>query len=1329
MQTGLKDLLTTMEVCIKFMISCLLAVVFTILVIRRVHCEAVETFNITCDPKFNETDCHSKSLETIMDAVNSKAISDLEIRIQIHQLQLNTTLNFTNLSSLIIKGESAGMTNIICSHSGSSRAGIVIHGIKERLLLQNLNLSFCGTKIDGKTEEVDSKFYYSDFYSALTISHCKNVKIDNFVIERSEGLGLVMNSTQGDYVTITSATFKENKLPQSIDVIKVKGGGGAYILVNQSPKDDQLSPTVLLFKNCTFEDNIARTRHYRFIYNDALGELLTGYGRGGGAYVLISSGVRNIYASFSECRFLSNSAFFGGGLAVNIQGQINRRTQNVSVEITDTHFQQNGNDGKGSHTGFGGGMHISFHASDHVGGLSDAHLHLHHVSFDNNSAELGGAVFYISYRARSETFSNVNSMLFENCSFKYNRGHVGSAVAMTPYLYRKISSGFVVIPKFQNCNFSNNSVYIQSSLTDSHAQRIAGISTVYSSFYDIHFEGINTFYGNKGTAIHVVNGIVNFTKSDAKFFKNKGINGGALGLIGSSIVILGPRRRYEFLNNTAYHLGGAIYVSLMDTIDFISSRTCFIQYHSTDLSLTEQNTNITFVGNHAQNETAGHAIYATSMRPCQVVRQNGYTLIDASEVFGFDFGGNATSKIATDGAKLHSTKPSPLLIIPGQKYEHGVVITDDLGHTLKASFRVFMSYKNSRGIKLESTSAYVGEKIQLRGSPHQHTSLHLQAVSPRQNYIQLNVTLLDCPPGFKFDNKSSKCICGADIYVGLIRCDMDTYHSYILPGFWIGLVKTSNRTDLVSGRCPFCDYGKRIISNTSDSEFGVVLPRNYSNLNKVVCGDTRTGIACGKCRDGYTVHFHSPRFLCKPAEPVGCKLGWLFYILSELVPVTVVFITVLVLNISITSGVVNGFILFSQLLDTFDIDASGSISYPESAKRTIKGWIQRYRFIYGYFNFDFFDSETLSFCLRKNASALDMLAMKYVTIFYTLLLIVAVIWIMNKFGGRCCGKFCRITTMRTSVIHGISTFLVICYAMCIKVSLYLLVPMWLRKTGFKPPARVWLNGELLYFSKEHLPYALPAIFCLLTIGILPPALLLAYPLGNKVMTFFGCEFLSQKLSISSLKPLLDSIQGCFKDNMRFFAGLYFLYRWIIPLIHITANGFSTYCCALGGVLLFILTIHTICQPYVKRAHNIIDTLLFVNLILINSFSFFNYYKSHTQWGIRKGATLLPAIIQLVLIYLPLTVVGVYVLAVILKKFAQFRYSGLFDKVTAVFAAQMKANTLREVIESVSMLDEDSSKVEEEHIHNWLMEEEREFRNTHEYHARCECENKPLETYI
>ena len=559
-----------MEIWVKFK-SCLLVVVFLLLAIGRGPHSiygAVELFNITCDPKFNQIDCHSKSLETIVNETKKKAISDLEIHIKIHRLRLNTTLNFTNLDSLIIRGASVGMTNIVCNHGESSRAGIALSGIKGTVLLQNLNLSFCGSKVYIKIEEVNSEFHYSWFYSALTITRCKNVEINNLVIERSEGLGLVMNSTQGDYITITSATFKENKLPQGIDVItdEPKGGGGAYMLVNHSPKDDQL-PTVLLFRNCMFDSNIAHTRYYKFIYDDALGELVTGYGRGGGAYVFLSNGVRNIHISFSDCKFLSNSAFFGGGLAITIQGRDNCRTQNVSVEITDAHFQQNGNDEKANHAGFGGGMHITFHASDHVGGLSDTRIHLHHVSFNNNSAELGGAVFYHSHRARHKNFSDENSMLFKNCSFKYNRGHVGSAIAMTPYLFKKLSSGFIVIPKFQNCNFSSNSIYIKTSL-DSHAQQIAGIGTIYASFYDIHFEGNNTFHSNYGTAIHAVNGIVNFTKSNVRFFNNTGINGGALGLIGSSIAILGPRR-YEFLKNTAYYRGGAIYVSLMDAIDFI----------------------------------------------------------------------------------------------------------------------------------------------------------------------------------------------------------------------------------------------------------------------------------------------------------------------------------------------------------------------------------------------------------------------------------------------------------------------------------------------------------------------------------------------------------------------------------------------------------------------------------------------------------------------------------------------------------------------------------------------------------------------------------------
>ena len=214
------------------------------------------------------------------------------------------------------------------------------------------------------------------------------------------------------------------------------------------------------------------------------------------------------------------------------------------------------------------------------------------------------------------------------------------------------------------------------------------------------------------------------------------------------------------------------------------------------------------------------------------------------------------------------------------------------------------------------------------------------------------------------------------------------------------------------------------------------------------------------------------------------------------------------------------------------------------------------------------------------------------------------------------------------------------------------------KSRFRPPARIWFNGEMHYFSKQHLPYALFAIFCLLTIGILPLVPLLTYPSLNKVLTILGCEnskvvtIISNKIPVTRLKPLLDSIQGCFKDDFRSFAGLYFLYQWTILLICMNTSRFSFYYIAVGGALLFLSTVHTICQPYIKRAHNIIDALLFTDLILINFLSFFNYHISRTPKGIEQGTMLTSSIVQLVLIYLPLVVMGAYILVRLYKSISK-----------------------------------------------------------------------------
>ena len=192
-------------------------------------------------------------------------------------------------------------------------------------------------------------------------------------------------------------------------------------------------------------------------------------------------------------------------------------------------------------------------------------------------------------------------------------------------------------------------------------------------------------------------------------------------------------------------------------------------------------------------------------------------------------------------------------------------------------------------------------------------------------------------------------------------------------GLWAGLLTESNGSELVISNSPFFDYGNSISNN---SMFEVVLPQNYSELNRAVCGETRTGFLCGRCQENYTVHFHSPGFLCKPIEASGCKIGWLWYILSELVPVTMVFIAVLLFNINFTSGAISSFILFGQLLNVLDVYTSGRIAFPDTVQESVRVSARVYTTIYGFINLDYFSYESISFCLLKHASALDMLTFK-----------------------------------------------------------------------------------------------------------------------------------------------------------------------------------------------------------------------------------------------------------------------------------------------------------------------------------------------------------------
>ncbi len=742
---------------------------------------------------------------------------------------------------------------------------------------------------------------------------------------------------------------------------------------------------------------------------------------------------------------------------------------------------------------------------------------------------------------------------------------------------------------------------------------------------------------------------------------------------------------YQFLHNKATYKGGAISSYLIDNHDFSGSRSCFIQY-SNRSSPTEWNTSVIFEGNKAP---VGKSVFTTAISACRLsgisfsfdseTNINKSFAWHPSEVLRwpgfFHYDDPSEKQIATDVAHFNVSW-DVVDIIPGEQHSLQMNMTDDLNQLVDTTLQATTDEGN---IQIDEAFSYTENKrIKLRGKVGTKGRVLLQSLSLRKTSSYIEAALVRCPVGYLLNKENGECECDVNSYEGLTKCDTSNFTVFIREGFWAGYRKDS----LVTAVCPveFCRY-----TDDKHESADILLPKTSSNakLDDFICGPFRTGVLCGDCLEGRSAYYHSPHFSC--GENNLCIIGWLFFILSELVPATVLFIVVLAFSIRFNSGKLNGFIFFSQLLSTIIVSANDVIKIPEAVR--VISW--GYQIIYGFFSLNFFTIEPLSFCLWEGATVLDVLAFKYMTIAYSLILVIMVIVFMKYSARELLGNYIKISAIQSSVVHGLSAFLIVCYMQCINVSLKILISSSLQGRGGTQlsPARVWLSGEIEMFSPDHLLYAIPALVCLLTLGIVPPILLLVYPLNDKIAYFFGITMESHpKLAkalflIDPLKPVFDSFQGCFEDNLRFFAGLYFVYRWLGLLTYVASPTFGIFYSVWEATLIIILMMHAIAQPYKKEKevpfpngdprpagnavtwrpqgkreklhHNVVDALLLADLALINLCSGFNYYYTRVlseEVRNQQIVTDITSSFQLILIYLPILAMCVHLLVVGIKKF-------------------------------------------------------------------------------
>ena len=1123
-------------------------------------------------------------------------------------LQVTGLVKFQNVTNVTITA--ALGTQIFCN-STSCESGFVFQ-VVNNLLIENLTINNCGLSWKGAKN------------TAVHFQYCQNVILQDFTIAESKGTGVQFFNTDG-VVSVKSVHFIHNGINNAM----VESGG---MLVKFTHPTSELHSNYSI-DNCYFANNTSYMKKPK-----------NTFGLGGGLGLLFHNTSCFNDITIRDTTLIKNKGRWGGGLYVEFKCSAHNNTVRI-VNLT-AHGNKAYYAGGGTDFGYNEG-------TAHEGELYTNKVFVQHSKFRQNKAVYGGgsAIYATHTLYKSEGGETVS---FENCTWDENLARFSPAVDLSPFVYDTLSDGYLLVPVFRNCRFIANVVAHSSWWGVNHTNVGAFVVTTFT----VQFGGSIVFEGHRYTALHVISGIIQFKPgTDARFCNNTGIQGGAIALYGFSSLHFQNGSRILFKDNKASELGGAIYHHSFDQHDFVSTRSCFIQY--TSPKEITKNLTVRFEGNEASH--GGNSIYSLSFYPCyyeqfpdsRLGSQSMCNVFHRIANFEFQDKQQCNSSLATAGNVFVFSGSQPLSAIPGKKIQVPLTVKDELNSTLCTVYRV-----SPINIKSDRHYMTASNTIRLYGYPEVSGTLTFYTLSSREVSFSVAVSLQHCPPGYFLkqdhisndNDKVCTCDCAAyndkHEYLGILKCNNSLFQAYIKRGFWAGYKNngTPNPENLYTAPCPvgLCTYPN---DPQLDSSMYILLPPSASseNLSSFICDKDRTGYLCGECRDELSVYYHSEKFRCGKAD--DCKLGVLFFILSELLPLVLFFTTVVAFDISFTSGYANGFIFFSQVLDPLSVDAKGATHLPKHAYQ----FSIIYKIIYGLFNFEFFSVEKLSFCLWKRATILDMLAFKYVTTLFAFLLVLCLVAIM-----KCCNcrKLCRLRMkirLTNSVIHGLAAFLVICYAQCTRVSFQILTPVTLVGKGRTSNETVTFFGGIPYFESQHLWYAVPACICLLSVVAIPPLLLFGYPLYLQVLSLCGVGDALWWVPFSKLKPLLDTFQGCYKDHCRFFAGLYFMYRVAILAAYAFSTTINSYYVTAEVLIIGILGFHSAVQPYEKKCHNIIDSLLFANLALINGLTIYAYiHRGRKRLDLMiSQRTALRA--QLILIYIPLTCVVFYILSRIVKR--------------------------------------------------------------------------------
>ena len=361
---------------------------------------------------------------------------------------------------------------------------------------------------------------------------------------------------------------------------------------------------------------------------------------------------------------------------------------------------------------------------------------------------------------------------------------------------------------------------------------------------------------------------------------------------------------------------------------------------------------------------------------------------------------------------------------------------------------------------------------------------------------------------------------------------------------------------------PYCNYNEYCYDNSTQQYFANCISDTGVPINILTCVN---------CEDNHRY-----------------PLGILVFILIEILPITLMVILIIIINIQLTNGSINGVVFYSQIIAIIYMYNSPDILGLSMIPSSIFN-LDFTPFLYNY-----------PLCIAPHMSPLGAISFWYVIGFYPLLLLLLIyVWIILYDKGfkcvvfitrpfhRCMARFWSMTGIEPSLTNSIA-------------SIYILSFTQLTATSFKilsfnindNYASFYYDLKQGYFHGVHALAGSFAILVLLVVILLPTLYIQFYPFKwfHKLL---DCLHLRKQLLIS----LGDIFTGPYKNDSentfdyRFMAGLYLLTRIIILFMiwfqyEILVVIITQVCCSfLLAVMVFIFRV------FQRSIHNFSEFLI------------------------------------------------------------------------------------------------------------------------------------------